>query len=694
MKNIDNNTENDDYFRLLAENTTDVIICSELTAIRRYVSPSSKIVFGFHPDELIGKQPFDYIHPDDIEGFRHAIDALVSGKSEQLTTTQRYKHKNGSWIWIESSFKLTFNISNGEANGYVASLRDITERKATEDALRLSEERLALALDGGSDGLWDWDIPSGQIELSRRWYEMLGYEEGEISPHISNWSSLIHAEDADYASQLLSDHLEGLSKIFECEYRLRTKKGTYVWTLARGKVVSFDEARRPSRIVGTHIDISRRKTAEQQLAYVASHDALTGLPNRLLFRDRLEREVRSSGRHGSAYALLACDLDGFKAVNDARGHPVGDTLLRAVGERLKTVVRQTDTLARLGGDEFAIIMSGIDLPHAASAMAQRVIEAICEPFDLNGHNTSVGISVGIALGPQDGYESDEVYKNADLALYRAKAAGRNTFRFYERGMDAAVAARHGLELDLREAIQRGGFALHYQPIVNAATDAVCGFEALMRWRHPLRGPISPTEFIPIAEETGLIVALGRWALHEACREAVTWPDSVLVAVNISMIQFAQPGLDQTVMMALDASGLPAHRLELEITESVLMEDAEGALACLHRLRALGVRIALDDFGTGYSSLSYLRRFRFDKIKIDRSFIRDIANPDTAAIVRAIVGIGGRLGAAITAEGVETQEQLEQVRKEGCTQVQGYLFSRPLPAAEALAHARVRPREAA
>jgi predicted signal transduction protein with EAL and GGDEF domain len=347
------------------------------------------------------------------------------------------------------------------------------------------------------------------------------------------------------------------------------------------------------------------------------------------------------------------------------------------------VLRTEDTLGRLGGDEFAVLQSGDATPATARALAERLLEAVSEPYALAGRSVSVGLSVGIALSPRDGADADGLFKNADLALYRAKMAGRNTFRFYEPAMDEAQQERQALELDLRQALARGEFTLDYQPLLDLASGRISGCEALVRWHHRTRGMIPPGAFIPLAEETKLIVPLGEWVLREACREAATWDRPMRVSVNVSAIQFRQAGLVQSVAGALSASGLPAERLELEITETVLINEGE-ALRTLHQLRALGVRIALDDFGTGYSSLSYLRRFPFDKIKIDRSFVKEIDNPDTAAIVRAMVGLGSRLGIAITAEGIETQAQLDQVRAEGCTEAQGYFISRPGPAREVLA----------
>lgn len=435
-------------------------------------------------------------------------------------------------------------------------------------------------------------------------------------------------------------------------------------------------------LVRTFTDVTERHAAEAQVRHVALHDALTGLPNRTLFRDRLDQALAHASRTRSGFAVLACDLDRFKTVNDSLGHSAGDALLRAVAERMRAVLRPYDTLARIGGDEFAILLTFLEAPDEASDLADRLIAAVSEPIPLDGQSVEVGVSIGVTLATEVDRDPDELFKRADIALYEAKAAGRNIHRAFEPSTGARVTSRGQLALDMKEAIRRREFHLAYQPVIEAASGAIVGFEALMRWRHPLRGEIAPGIFIAVAEETGLIVPLGSWALQEACREASAWPATIRVAVNVSAVQLQRPGLEATVLAALAASGLPADRLTLEVTESVLMQEAGAVPERLHRLRALGVQIALDDFGTGYSSLSYLRRFPFDRIKIDRSFIRDIADPDAAAIVRAVVGIGERLGMGIVAEGVETLEQLDLVRREGCTQVQGFLFSRPLPPCEA------------
>ncbi|AWO92762.1 MULTISPECIES: bifunctional diguanylate cyclase/phosphodiesterase [Bradyrhizobium] len=433
--------------------------------------------------------------------------------------------------------------------------------------------------------------------------------------------------------------------------------------------------------VATFEDITEWLEAQAKISHMARHDALTGLPNRVLFHEQLEQGLRRTGS-GDQLAVLCLDLDHFKDINDSLGHPIGDALLKEVGRRLKATVGESDTVARLGGDEFAVVQIGRSEEAAARCLAGRLVEVISAPYEIDDHQIVIGVSIGISLSPQDGSNADELLKNADLALYRAKADGRGTYRFFETGMDARAQARRLLEMDLRAALQRDEFQPYYQPIRDVASGRVVVFEALLRWNHPQRGLIAPINFIPLAEETGLIVQLGEFVLRSACTDAATWPDDVDVAVNLSPVQFRNPNLIASVTAALTVSGLPARRLELEITESVLLQNSEATLTTLHELRVMGVRISLDDFGTGYSSLSYLRSFPFDKIKIDRSFVSELATrEDSMAIIRAVTGLGRSLGIVTTAEGVENDAQLELLRREGCTQAQGYLFSKPRPASD-------------
>jgi diguanylate cyclase (GGDEF)-like protein len=393
-------------------------------------------------------------------------------------------------------------------------------------------------------------------------------------------------------------------------------------------------------------------------------------------------QLLTGARQAGPLAILSLDLDGFKEVNDTLGHPVGDLLLREVASRIRSTIGENDLVARLGGDEFAILQTGVGQPEGATALATHLIEVVAAPYVLDGHMVIVGTSIGIAFAPGDGTRPPQLMKAADLALYRAKADGGNTYRFFEPDMDARMQARRKLELDLRKALTNGEFELYYQPIVRLKTGTVKGFEALIRWNHPERGVVFPGEFIPLAEEIGLIVPLGEWTLRQACSEASHWPSDIMIAVNLSPAQFKSRNLVQAILGALKESGLSASRLELEITESVLLQNSEMTLATLQQLHDAGLKIAMDDFGTGYSSLSYLRSFPFDKIKIDQSFVRNLTtNKDSLAIVRAVVGLGSSLGIETTAEGVETVDELEQLRKEGCTAVQGYFFSQARPAAE-------------
>jgi diguanylate cyclase (GGDEF)-like protein len=431
------------------------------------------------------------------------------------------------------------------------------------------------------------------------------------------------------------------------------------------------------------IEIDQRERSEATIQHQAHHDALTGLANRVLFRKHLEEAVVRARRSGENLAVHFLDLDGFKNVNDTLGHAVGDELLRCIAGRLQKTVRDTDKIARLGGDEFAILQLAAELPSGAGVLAGRLIEAVKAPCVIDEHQIVVGTSIGIAVLRTDGlhFNPDDLLKSADLAMYRAKAEGRGTFRFFEPEMDARAQARRSLELALRRTLAHRAFTLHYQPLVNLQTDRITGFEALLRWPHPEQGLISPTEFIPLAEETGLIVPIGDWVLRQACSDAMAWSADIKVAVNLSPVQFKTGDLVQSVASALTESGLAPGRLELEITESVLLDKTETSISVLRRLRDLGVAISLDDFGTGYSSLSYLRNFQFDKIKIDHSFVRHMAQEhQSGAIVSAIAGLGDSFGIPTTAEGVETTEQLERLRAKGCTEAQGFLISRPIPAA--------------
>jgi diguanylate cyclase (GGDEF)-like protein len=554
---------------------------------------------------------------------------------------------------------------------------DAIAKQAADTALSHAHWQLGLALNNMSQGLCLFD-DLGRVQLyNQRVFEVTGIPADRIWIGMPYRDLLAAAADAgllppdvvDRTGELLAGARAG-----GMASRLETG-------MPNGRSVMICRQPLPEGgWVATYEDTTEIRRTEQHIVYLARHDPLTSLPNRRLFQERLDQALARVDR-GERFAVLCLDLDHFKRVNDTLGHDVGDTLLRAVAERLQACVREVDTVARLGGDEFAILQENVTDPDSATLLAARIVEVLRDIHEVDGHQVATGTSIGIAMAPDTGTSAGALLKNADVALYFAKAE-RGRFNFFEPGMAERLQLRQLMEMDLRLAIERQEFELHYQPMIGLGSGRVTGLEALIRWRHPGRGLIQASEFIPVAEESGLIVPLGAWILATACREAVDWPDDIRVAVNLSSIQFKGDQPYRMVAHELDQSGLPAHRLELEITETVLMKDNEQTIAMLHRVHDLGVGISMDDFGTGYSSLSYLHKFPFDKIKIDRSFVADIAHRRGGVeIIRAITALGRGLGMTTVAEGVETDEQLRRLRLEGCGEVQGFLFSRPVPGPE-------------
>jgi diguanylate cyclase (GGDEF)-like protein len=566
--------------------------------------------------------------------------------------------------------------------GWVATHDDITEQRHSEGELRRRNLHFDAAIANMSQGLCMFDANERMIVCNLNYPLMFGLSPEFVKPGVSLRDVLQHSVDINIASESVDELYRIRRKIISAK-----QPTTYCEALADGRII--DIWHRPMADggwVSTYDDITERRKSESRIAHMASHDALTDLPNRSFLLDRLSQlgsEARQEEAKVSAplTALLLLDLDRFKEVNDTLGHAAGDKLLRMVSERLRALLGKDDFAARLGGDEFAVLhpVTGAD---DTAGLARRIIEALVEPYDLEGHQANIGASIGISLAPADGMDPEALLRCADLALYRAKGQGRGDFVFFESEMTAAAHHRRVLELELREALMLGQFEAHYQPQINVKTALVSGAEALIRWCHPVRGLVAPGEFIPIAEEIGIIVPIGEWIMRQACRDAAQWRKGMRVAVNLSAAQFRGGRLAEMVISALSAGGLAPERLELEITESVLLEQTEVTLTTLHQLRGLGVRVSLDDFGTGYSSLSYLRSFPFDKIKIDRSFVREVtASANGAAIVRAIASLGASLGMETTAEGVETEEQLDLIRAEGCTEVQGFYFSPARPVSE-------------
>ena len=626
------------------------------------------------------------------EGLARGVYAESEGRgeawlAERLAAHSRpagayeQRHANGRWLRVEDS-----RSSNG---GHIGIRIDITEIKQREEQLRLENIKIDAALQNMLQGLAMFDRDGKLIVCNQKYVELYGLPDELTRPGTSHQALLAHRLASGVMAKsdidVIAQRTRPGAPLAPAESLFELKDGRTVLV----KMRLLDNG----GWVATHEDITDRREAEAQIAHMAHHDALTGLPNRVLLRERLDAALAHAQR-GNPIAVLYLDLDHFKSINDTLGHGVGDALLKAVATRLLGCVRETDTIARLGGDEFAVIQTQIASPSDVASLAARIRDALTMPYDLDGHQVPADVSIGISLAPDDTLDPDQLLKNADMALYRSKADGRGTYRFFEPHMDERVRTRRTLELDLRNALANGEFELYFQPVVNLERNEISACETLLRWHHPTRGMVPPTEFIPVAEETGLINQIGEWVLRQACREAATWPTNIAVAVNLSPVQFKNQNLALLIVSALGDSGLSAGRLELEITEAVLLQNNEATLATLHRLRDLGVRIAMDDFGTGYSSLSYLRSFPFDKIKIDRSFINDLDEKDeSGAIVQAVTSLASRLKIITTAEGVETQAQLRMIQDLGCTEMQGYFYSRPVPAKD-LARFFAPPRAAA
>jgi diguanylate cyclase (GGDEF)-like protein len=588
---------------------------------------------------------------------------------------------------------VAFTIYPMPGGGGMATHEDITAReqmsarlkrqlevgREQEEDLRIRHLQFDTAINNMSQGLCFFDAAHRLIVCNDRYVDMYDLPHDRVGPG----TPLTDIVDLRFAA----GSFPAMSKEEYLHWRnnvaISAEPTDSIVELKNGRTFKIRHRPMPDGgWVATHEDITEQRRSEVKIEYMAHHDALTDLANRVLLNERLEHALGRRIHREEMVAVHHLDLDQFKAVNDTFGHPAGDKLLKIVADRLRGLVRETDTIARMGGDEFVVVQAPIRDPAEATALAQHIIALMSEPFELDGHQAVIGASIGIAVGPGDGLRPDRLLRNADLALYRAKGDGRGTFRFFEPAMDLQMQTRRIMEQDLRKALPAGEFELYYQPVVNLASNEISGFEALIRWNHPQQGLVAPATFIPLAEEIGFIVPIGEWVIRQACATAAQWPANLRVAVNISAVQFRNPGLMQVIVGALAISGLHPTRLEIEITETVLLHNKEATLAVLHQLRALGIRIAMDDFGTGYSSLTYLQCFPFDKIKIDRSFVKDITeNAGSLNIVRAVAALANGMGMTATAEGVETSEQLDRIASEGCAEMQGFLFSRPLPAHE-------------
>ncbi|HET7040777.1 MAG TPA: EAL domain-containing protein, partial [Gemmatimonadales bacterium] len=638
---------------------------------------------------FLGRDIFHLVHPEQLAGARQKFHELVDRPGPMPRTEVRVRHADGTWLTLEAS--LNSLLDDPAIDGVIITCRDITARKRTEAALRESEERYALAAEGANDGLWDWDLRANEVFYGQRWKAMLGHADAEIGRTPEEWLGRVHPDDVEQLKVDLDLHLNGRTTHLQNEHRIRARDGSWLWVLARGVAVRDAEGR-ATRFAGSISDIQERKASQEKLLHDAFHDPLTNLPNRALFMDRLDHALRRVRRRADLRAaVLFLDLDRFKLVNDSLGHLLGDELLREIARRLEEVSRDGDTVGRLGGDEFVLLLEEIRSVEETEQVAERVQHALAAPFRLGDTEVYTSASIGIAVSSGEDHAED-LLRDADTAMYSAKGAGKARHQLFQEGMRQDVASQLQLETDLRRALERQELVLFYQPIVALATNRVVGFEALARWRHPERGFLGPDNFIPLAEESGLIHAVGKWVLEEACRTLRRFherrPDHgpIAMSVNLSARQFQRPELVQEVAAALRTVPVPAGSLRLEITETTIMAQAEQNIRVLRGLKELGVQVQVDDFGTGYSSLSYLQRFRLDALKIDRSFIGALGAPgENPEIVRTIITLGKTLGMAVIAEGIETPRQQQLLLQLGCDYGQGWRFSQPLDAdgAEAL-----------
>ena len=631
------------------------------------------------PHEVIARY-----HPDDQETLTRLMKERVAGGDTEETTV-RLVRSDGKILYLDTRASLQYNQA-GEPILMNGSLQDVTQRVETERALRESEERYALAARGTNDGLWDWNLETNEIYYSPHWKAMSGYGEDEIANEPEEWFSRIHPEDLARVQTRVEAHLQGHDAQCECEYRLRNATGEYRWMLGRGLAL-FNEDGVATRLAGSQTDITERKLAENQLEYNAFYDTvLTNLPNRALFAERLDRTIARGNRHpDNTFAVLFLDIDHFKKINDSLGHLTGDRLLIEAATRFQRCVRPGDTVARFGGDEFAILLDDVGSVDDVHQVADRIHAELEKPFPLDGHEAFVTVSMGIVMGHGDAATAEELLRSADTAMYRAKGAGRGRHEVFEAKMHTRAVRMLEMETDLRRAIERDELRLHYQPIIDLSSGVVNGFEALVRWQHPQRGLVSPGDFIPLAEETGLIVPIGWWVLEEACLQGLRWCDGfgpLQMSVNLSPKQLSQPDMFARVQGALDRTGFDPHLLKLEVTETVIMESAHTSVEMFLSLKELGVRFSMDDFGTGYSSLSYLHRFPLDALKIDRSFVSHMKpGGRDHEIVSTIISMARGLKMNVVAEGVEAPEQLTYLRDMGCDYAQGFWMSKPQESAQ-------------
>lgn len=641
-------------------------------------------ITGVKPDVKAGPETLKQIvHPDDLPGVMAALQhSLETG--EEYHVEYRLQRPDGVQRWVECRARARDN-DDGKPEKLVGFLQDITERKHAELALVQSEQRFELAMRGTNDGVFDWNLETGEIYFSPRWKSMLGYADDELPNSLETWERLIPPEQRDDVLAFMDAYRAGQRDNFEIEFQMRHKDGHALDILARAHVMK-DELGESKRVVGTHVDMTARKQAEKEIQHLAFHDSLTGLPNRLLFGETLEQMLANYRRDGQPFAVHLLDLDHFKEVNDNLGHPVGDQLLKAVARRISAMVRTSDVFARLGGDEFALIQHDIKDPAETSVLAAKIIAAVDEVFELGDTPIHTSVSIGIMIPQDPEIDGSRLMSYADVAMYKAKGAGRSTYAFFEDAMTEQLQSEMRLCDQLRHATDEGELFLLYQPKYELASGRLAGLEALLRWNHPELGVLLPGAFLPVAERRGLIRRLSEFALEESCRQAREWLDRGLsfghIAVNVCSSQVNDDDFVDAVVTRVESFGIAPAAIEFEFTESMLMDSTELVKESINRLADYGFQFAIDNFGTGFASFAYLRKFQADKLKIGPEFIENIArDANDAAIVEAMVGLGVALGLQTVAEGVETEEQVEILSSFGCDQVQGYLYAKPQSAVE-------------
>jgi diguanylate cyclase (GGDEF)-like protein/PAS domain S-box-containing protein len=678
--------QSDEKLRLMVSSVKDyAILMLDPQGIVTTWNEGAESIKGYRAEEIVGEHFSKFYTPEAIEQGYPDRELRLAREFGSFQEDGLRVRKDGSRFWATISITALYS-SSGQLLGFAKVVRDNTERERADSEMLFLTERLMLATEVAKVGVWEWNVAENSLIWDATMFSIYGFEPMVPMPY-ENWAAAVHPEDLPAVEAELLRVIEGKGEGL-AEFRILLADGA-IRTISAAEKVVLDGNATVSRMIGVNVDISARKEAEEasrvseaHMAHFAQHDFLTGLPNRMLLEDRIDRSIELSRRSGKGTVLLFLDIDGFKHINDSLGHPTGDRLLQSIASRLVECVRATDTVSRQGGDEFIVLLSEVDQPESTAIIAKRMMQAVAKAHSIDQDELHLTTSIGVSVFPDDGQDAMTLIKNADTAMYQAKGDGRSCLKFFQPAMNVRAVERQSMEVDLRRALDRQELTLNYQPKVDLKTGAIAGAEALLRWTHPTRGFVSPAVFIPVAEGSGLILPIGDWVIREACRQAKVWVDAglpaIAISVNVSGLQFQSEDFLEGLFAILNESGLDSKSLEVEVTESLLMERPEATASILQSLRERGIQVDIDDFGTGYSSLSYLYKFPLDSLKIDQSFVRQITtNPDGTSIVKAIISMGQSLKLKIVAEGVETVEELEFIQALGCDEAQGYLFSRPV-----------------